>query len=57
MDHRQGGRVTTQNTTDEHGRRWFVQCSQHMQKERAAELIREALGGVAERPMRECATP
>ena len=48
------GRVTTQNTTDEHGRRRFVQCSQHMQKERAAELLREAQGGLRSGL---CATP
>ena len=50
----QAGRVTTQNTTDEHGRRRFVQCSQHMQKERAAELLREAQGGLRSGL---CATP
>jgi len=42
----QAGRVTTQNTTDEHWRRRFAQCSQHMQKERAAELLHEAQGGL-----------
>ena len=42
----QAGRVTTQNTTDEHGRRRFVLCSEHTQKTRAAELLREAQGGL-----------
>ena len=30
----------------EHGRRRFVLCSQHTRKERAAELLREAQGGL-----------
>ena len=50
----QAGRVTTQNTTDEHGRRWLVLCSQHIQKTRAAELLREAQGGLRSG---QCATP
>ena len=38
--------MTTQNTTDEHWKRWFVQCSEHMQEVRATELLREAQGGL-----------
>ena len=38
--------MTTHNTTDEHWKRWFVQCSEHMQEVRAAELLREAQGGL-----------